>query len=540
MPGDLPGDLDDIPVDAELVLKPGWDDGTACSVGVWAVETRGGGESAKGKDGKGSSQGGTFGVLTANWGGKWTDDNLHAHMQRDLKSSSCQFLVIQEASVDLLEYVQQDPGLQYLLREDGAQRPPARFIGVRGPEEGDSLMICGRESLVSGMRLLVFHRTRDGSYTVTNKRTKVKTTKIAVSRIMVASAKMRFWRPRGSGEADSDPQDFDEVRLANVHLHCLTAKKELDGGGRAYKTFWDVLARYLAEFRPRILCGDFNMALFLVVPELRARGFQINMAAWYPWKQEHETGNRADSCGIFRLGPCEGIRMCYGISAFGFEEPDLPANCSMMMETLRDQDGKETGKRPYPITNIPFIGQGYPLSSYHPKNARKDTCLRWSFTPVFDQDSPAVAEVLHCANHDKGMFPFPVNTTTGSASWSWSGTPPSKQKPVQIQQFDPQQVMFRGGAHMPMMIFVGASADVRRSNKAQKERAAKADKRGWTYERRMSTIPGGKGGKGKEHGQQKGAGAYDRGGGEPRDNRGKGEEGGARDQRQRGKGGKWW
>ena len=31
-----------------------------------------------------------------------------------------------------------------------------------------------------------------------------------------------------------------------------------------------------------------------------------------------------------------------------------------------------------------------------------------------------------------------------------------------------------------------------------------------------------------------------RGGGEPRDNRGKGEEGGARDQRQRGKGGNWW
>ena len=185
----------DIAPTDELLMKPPWYEGEfECSVGAWTVETRGGGESAKGKDGKGSSHGGTFGVLTANWGGKWTDDDLHAHMQRDLKSSSCQFLVIQEASVDLLEYVQQDAGLLHLLREDGAQRPPARFIGVRGPEEGDSLMICGRESLVSGMRLLVFHRTRDGSYTHTNKRTKEKKDKTAVSRIMVASAKMRFWR----------------------------------------------------------------------------------------------------------------------------------------------------------------------------------------------------------------------------------------------------------------------------------------------------------------------------------------------------------
>ena len=166
-------------------------------------------------------------------------------MQRDLKSSSCQFLVIQEASVDLLEYVQQDAGLLHSLREDGAQRPPARFIGVRGPEEGDSLMICGRESLVSGMRLLVFHRTKDGTYTHTNKRTKEKKDKTAVSRIMIASAKMRFWRTRGSGEADSDDQDFDELRFANVHLNYKTAKKELHAGGESYKHFWGLLARYL-------------------------------------------------------------------------------------------------------------------------------------------------------------------------------------------------------------------------------------------------------------------------------------------------------
>ncbi|CAK0863844.1 unnamed protein product [Prorocentrum cordatum] len=389
----MPGDLDDIPVDANLFLKPLWDDGTECSAGVWA-----------GKDGKGSSHGGTFGVLTANWGGKWGEPALHAHMQQDLKGSSCQFLVIQEASSDLLDYVGQDPGKgdSEFLGGKGAQRPAAKFIGVRGPEEGDSTMICGRESLVSGMRLLVFHRTKDGTYTHTKKdKQRTKVTKTAVSRIMIACAKMRFWRTRGSGEADIDDRELDELRLAI-----------------------------------------------------------INLAAWYPWQQQHERFVRADSCGIFRIGPCEGVRMCYGLSAFGLEGPDLPANCSKVMETLREEDGREIGKRPYLITNIPFLGQGSPCTSYQPQvPARRDKCVQWSFTPVFDEASPAAAEVLDGAKNDKGMFPYRVDSTTGSASWSWSGTPTSKQKPVQFEKFDPQREMFKRGAHMPLMIYVGGPAD---------------------------------------------------------------------------------
>ena len=165
----MPGDLDDIPEDADLLLKPRWDDGAECSVGVWVVDPCGGGGGAKEKGGKGSSHAGTFGVLTANWGGKWGDPALHAHMQQDLKTSSCQFLIIQEASADLLDYVQQDPGKGEHSAK-GAGRPAAKFIGVRGPEDGDSTMICGRESLVSGMRLLLFHRTKDGTYTHTGKK----------------------------------------------------------------------------------------------------------------------------------------------------------------------------------------------------------------------------------------------------------------------------------------------------------------------------------------------------------------------------------
>ena len=91
---------------------------------------------------------------------------------------------------------------------------------------------------------------------------------------------MRFFRIRGGGGDGNEAEDLDELKIANVHMHFRTAKRELQGGGMAYKRFWDLLAIYMAEFRPAFLCGDFNMALFSVVPELRARGFHINLAAW--------------------------------------------------------------------------------------------------------------------------------------------------------------------------------------------------------------------------------------------------------------------
>ena len=30
--------------------------------------------------------------------------------------------------------------------------------------------------------------------------------------------------------------------------------------------------------------GDFNMSLFRAIPEIRSRGVQIDLGAWYPWK----------------------------------------------------------------------------------------------------------------------------------------------------------------------------------------------------------------------------------------------------------------
>ena len=75
----------------------------------------------------------------------------------------------------------------------------------------------------------------------------------------------------------------DIIPVANVHMHSRTAKKETNNAHGATQVFWGLLASYLLGYRVRVLAGDFNMSFFSVIAELRARGFQINLAAWYPF-----------------------------------------------------------------------------------------------------------------------------------------------------------------------------------------------------------------------------------------------------------------
>ena len=51
--------------------------------------------------------------------------------------------------------------------------------------------------------------------------------------------------------------------------------------------------------------GDFNMSLFMVVPELRSRGIQATLVSWFPWRTEETDETMVDSCGIFILVPAD-------------------------------------------------------------------------------------------------------------------------------------------------------------------------------------------------------------------------------------------
>ena len=98
----------------------------------------------------------------------------------------------------------------------------------------------------------------------------------------------------------------DELVVMTCHMHAMTAKKEITDGAMSLKKLWGEMARYIVEFGVRLLTGDFNMALWPTVVELRARGVQANLAAWYPWKNGLEAAVRIDSCAIIVIGLAVG------------------------------------------------------------------------------------------------------------------------------------------------------------------------------------------------------------------------------------------
>ena len=137
----------------------------------------------------------------------------------------------------------------------------------------------------------------------------------------------------------------DELTFMSVHLHHMTAKKAVENPAAALKGFWDELVEAIVEFRVRIMAGDFNMALWQVVPELRARGVQANLAAWYPWKYDQDSSIRIDSTAIFVIGPCAGLRKVFGSDAIiesAVAENPLPSTWRNVEKIRRDEEGTET------------------------------------------------------------------------------------------------------------------------------------------------------------------------------------------------------
>ncbi|CAK0849457.1 unnamed protein product, partial [Prorocentrum cordatum] len=195
LPPDLAEDYDE---DGEFILRPVWNDNAEGDVGSRGEQRQGSGGPDQ-EERRGSDAMGQFGIMTANWGGE--------------------------------RFMKQDPGVD---EADSpavtGHRPLRQFIGAAGIDRGSTIMIFARPPHVKGMRTLVFHRTGVGTYSITQKnRARTRVTKIAVSRMLIASAKMRFWQTRGSGGGRADDQAADEFRLANVHLNHRTAKRDLQG-----------------------------------------------------------------------------------------------------------------------------------------------------------------------------------------------------------------------------------------------------------------------------------------------------------------------
>ena len=138
-------------------------------------------------------------------------------------------------------------------------------------------MVCARDSHVKGLRPLASLLTLDGKHKSNGK------WRICRSRIQVVHVKWQYLKLRGSGDHVED-----STSILNCHFNSVTAKKAVSqvrgspkGPEKAYKQFFDKIADYTVEYKCRIIAGDLNMAFFALIPELRARGFQITLAGWH-------------------------------------------------------------------------------------------------------------------------------------------------------------------------------------------------------------------------------------------------------------------
>ena len=135
------------------------------------------------------------------------------------------------------------------------------------------------------------------------------------------------------------------------------------------KKFWDELAEAIMVFQVRIFGGDFNMALFCVIPEMRARGILVNIAAWFPWKSMPVGSTKIDSMGIFIVGPCQGCRKIFDASSIlpsAVVSHAVGASWEVMYKSRGGGRSQKPANQRYELSKYVKKGMGYPIESYKP------------------------------------------------------------------------------------------------------------------------------------------------------------------------------
>ena len=76
----------------------------------------------------------------------------------------------------------------------------------------------------------------------------------------------------------------------------------------------------------------------------------------------------------------------------------------------------------------------------------------------------------------------------GVESWSWPTMQSTRLKLIDPSMHDPSGEIFAAGAHMPLLIFLGAANQTRRTPEARQKRAERANQRGWGRSRWCVTM----------------------------------------------------
>ena len=191
----------------------------------------------------------------------------------------------------------------------------------------------------------------------------------------------------------------------------------------------------------RVLAGDFNMALWLVVPRLAEHGINMQYVASYAWECLESTEVHVDSCGVFVRGSWS-IKRSFELGDCFLPLPDvLQAAMDRGRGEIYDSDAEEEaedhvpgGKCARPIyekLHMFLKGQGFPITSYLGPDAKRAASK--------DVMRELVGLCFNPTLEDKESAMFPR----------------VKQKLVDPQKFDPKLELFAGGVHMPLLVYVG-------------------------------------------------------------------------------------
>ena len=293
---------------------------------------------------------GNIGWFFGNWGKRSASKQMQKRIDDQLKKNPCQILGLCECQQETETILQmgeagagKDPAVagkhqapEFAEREDNA------YLTLRGNEEV-SVLLGVRSAVAEGIDLLMWKRIDEGTY---KKKNTAKSKAHAYTRVLVAKIRLK----------NSVGYMGKEQTVMVVHLHNLVANKAV-GFRRNNDKFWPWLADRIKEHGVQVMMGDFNMSLFKVVPELRSRGVEVSLGAWYPWKTPDDVP-MADSCGIFMCMPCTRIAPVFDENVL-----DEPAWSYLEQE-------EENG------------GPGQPLETYLPKTQDLKEKLECTFKPA--------------------------------------------------------------------------------------------------------------------------------------------------------------
>ena len=136
---------------------------------------------------------------------------------------------------------------------------------LRG-KEYKSLLVAARTNISPQLRLIHWHKTKDGDYTQARGQKTDATTRIMVVDITTDLPIHSLGK---------------QHKVMVVHMHNSTVTKN-----EKVARYWTLMAGLLRKHDVKILAGDFNMAMLTVLMKFRARGFCINAVAIHASKKD--------------------------------------------------------------------------------------------------------------------------------------------------------------------------------------------------------------------------------------------------------------